>query len=1377
MSAGPCTTETGKCTDTEVFVCPQRASGVKTSGHCFTEVAVEGLHRPEKGAPRSRRTLNVVIPVREEPLDMLDWPIISPEKFTEERAFKNNFQFFVKWGRELIPAYDYYIDLALDTKDSDTNFLSKPDRYRHCRLVGIEPNPGPPKRRNNHQERRMKKYLAATHDTEWVCYNAQYQPEEKVSYVNVKGKGKQTESEQPTPSSSTAAPPPQPEEEGRLYYEPALNVPTPPSIAGYRAPSNPFKKVVLKPVLRNPVPPPMPGGRAALTPFSQAIKNTSMRLRSTAPVQEVPVSDRVKKTKLNILLKQGPNPSVPDGPLDGLGGSKGLEKQRNEYMEYQSRQQSDSLVCERMVFHEYNTTEKVTYERMSRRRLWTWSLVATVVLLMTVGFHLLTYVHDARIAWIREETVKRSLVPVVRRAQDYATDIVRSVIGTVEGYVDGTASLFETKLPNLVKLPLEQWMDKEGFIEHRTSWEKLSSWVRLPPELRREIWLLPSVGMFILLLVKGILEVLVRVADIDPADRRNEYRLEFLGNDQIILEDKRGISAVQSFHDTTHSKRISVLDRWRLTKTAQVFDSARKTYVDIETGKLVVTETLSWWVLYVELVCVVITTLNLYNAGMAGLYFEHGVWSLTQIWIHSESGEYHYPNLLLIAGLLCGLIGVRRRRDRTLDRYVGEMLADGAAVNQLKRDHTKDTPTLTEVTAMMRSHITRLDNVNWRADRADWEEDNVLVAAAIRRYLVERKWTYTEDFRHGARVHGLGCKNRKYTSVYLTGYRCGEPDVPLRSLYDLALNETRPGYTRAILLKTSNGQPYLRLYTLSKKAVCPKCNSDSPDTFTRCLSCGFKLPEKKHMMELHLRKPVHEPAEKVMLRQLPMYVPLTCPIPDTGYWRNMVEGCLKRNARVGAKTPLVDFRLAENADSPLMDEFHDFVKEFVEKHYKPLSPDADLSVETWLENSKNYNEERKNELRAVYQTMCDTNLASDRTRLAKFFLKTEQYTECKYPRLINAMNDWVKLSLGPASRAMEEVVYANPPEIPVIFIKHTPVRERAAEISKLFERVGLTYKSTDYSTFEVSFQERVMLSCEMLLYRHLLKHHPKILEHFEAIAGKNVSKNNIMWFICEAIRMSGETITSLGNGFTNMMLLLFACHKQQAKVLGAAVEGDDLIAAILGKLDIRMVEQLGFEIKVVESNWVGDAGFCSMYYDSQDMVQITDVREKVARIGFSSSTSSMHAGEKRMLELLRAKGLSLGYEVPGCPILSHLAHAIERVTRSVKAKFGEEDAWWEAQVMKEVDDTEHFDSFVEEKHDALVQGKCNATRQLVERNQGISIELQIRIEKYLDSLVQPQELGGPVTELFDSTCDGWRSFYNHHVVSSEMGSSWRVSAN
>jgi hypothetical protein len=172
-------------------------------------------------------------------------------------------------------------------------------------------------------------------------------------------------------------------------------------------------------------------------------------------------------------------------------------------------------------------------------------------------------------------------------------------------------------------------------------------------------------------------------------------------------------------------------------------------------------------------------------------------------------------------------------------------------------------------------------------------------------------------------------------------------------------------------------------------------------------------------------------------------------------------------------------------DPLVMRKFRDFVEQVVRTRYEPIPADADLSVETWLANSRYTATERERILRVWRRDSANvTNVISWRT---KSFVKDEFYPEPKYPRLINARGDLMKAYFGPTMKAIEGIVFTHSE-----FAKHVPwnkfpevLRDHITEgsgdgfvalISGLVEGDDAVfchngrYYFTDYTSFESSFE-------------------------------------------------------------------------------------------------------------------------------------------------------------------------------------------------------------------------------------------------------------------------------------------------------------------
>jgi len=217
----------------------------------------------------------------------------------------------------------------------------------------------------------------------------------------------------------------------------------------------------------------------------------------------------------------------------------------------------------------------------------------------------------------------------------------------------------------------------------------------------------------------------------------------------------------------------------------------------------------------------------------------------------------------------------------------------------------------------------------------------------------------------------------------------------------------------------------------------------------------------------------------------------------------------------------------------------------------------------------------------------------------------------------------------------------------------------------------------------------------------------------------------------EATRMSGEMNTSLGNGFANLMLMLFMCEEVGSTFCDGVVEGDDGLFSITGPTPTKAdFETLGLRIKLEEHNDISTASFCGIIFDSQDRCNLVDPRKVVMTFGWACSRY-VAARDSKLRALLRCKSLSLVYQYPGCPIVQALGLYGLRITTEVS--IGE---------MFRVINTKGYNSYHRTRELASIgkQWKTREigmnTRLLCERVFGISVEAQLDYEKYLGSLTQ-----------------------------------------
>lgn len=336
--------------------------------------------------------------------------------------------------------------------------------------------------------------------------------------------------------------------------------------------------------------------------------------------------------------------------------------------------------------------------------------------------------------------------------------------------------------------------------------------------------------------------------------------------------------------------------------------------------------------------------------------------------------------------------------------------------------------------------------------------------------------------------------------------------------------------------------------------------------------------------------------------------------------------------------------------------FGNFVAEFLQK----FVPQARfIGFGEWLE-SLNFNEARKAQLRQAYEDLRGGAPTKKMCQKVSSFIKTEFYPTWKHGRMINSRSDHFKVFSGPLFKAVEEVLYQLP-----WFIKHVPVPERPSLIKSL-RKAGRRYYITDYTSFEASFVPEVLRVCECQLYRHCLPWCESVDLLCSTISGWNrMTTRDGTRCNVQGRRMSGDMCTSLGNGFTNLMLALFVASRKGAEIEGF-VEGDDGIFSCTCELTTEDFAKLGFSLTFTEVRdpCVGtkDAQFCGLIFPESGQI-IRDPRKFLQ--GFGWTHSFINAGDSIMMSLLRAKALSSVYECPQCPIVGAMARAALRHTEGI----------------------------------------------------------------------------------------------------------------
>lgn len=503
------------------------------------------------------------------------------------------------------------------------------------------------------------------------------------------------------------------------------------------------------------------------------------------------------------------------------------------------------------------------------------------------------------------------------------------------------------------------------------------------------------------------------------------------------------------------------------------------------------------------------------------------------------------------------------------------------------------------------------------------------------------------------------------------------------------------------------------------------------------VSIHFKNPHKKMKFHSEFRSPV--------AASLPLWLEgVTGLKADDSDIASIVDGI---KHRVGGITPSVRTKTLK--------EFKVFVKAMLENLFQPLDSHTDVTFETYLEHV-DLPEARKEQLRTANESLKDT---MREIRDLKSFIKEEHYWEPKAFRTINSRSDEYKTLVGPWIHAVEKEVFKMP-----WFIKTVPVADRAQTVLSALDKAGRVFMSTDFTAYESSFRKEVMDACEFQFFEHMTKNIPdaaSFLEHYKEIALNNKLKFDSLVATIVAKRMSGEMSTSIANGFTNLMLILFTAFKQGIPFdqIDLFVEGDDSIISCVRKLTTYYFEALGFSVKMEVHSDIRNASFCGLIFSEPGHI-IRDPRPVLAKFGWAMRRY-VNAGYDTKLALLRSKAISLACEYPNCPVLAPFAHRVMELTKL--AKFSK---------MKKI--AENADNYTRRSMLNNIVSKpwqkkpdiLPATRVLMEKLYGIDVELQYIWEDVLSNVgFGPFTLPGMETFFDRDWTQNWEQYvrdYNHN---------------
>lgn len=377
-----------------------------------------------------------------------------------------------------------------------------------------------------------------------------------------------------------------------------------------------------------------------------------------------------------------------------------------------------------------------------------------------------------------------------------------------------------------------------------------------------------------------------------------------------------------------------------------------------------------------------------------------------------------------------------------------------------------------------------------------------------------------------------------------------------------------------------------------------------------------------------------------------------------------------------------------------------FARRHLHKLFTPLELGDIKHPLEWINQHPTYSERRKQSLREVYQELVDNGAYSfptDREELETMrrtgsFIKDECYPTMKASRWINASADHVKVLYGPYCDAIMHSMVKHPAMMKVI-----PVKERARAIFDRLYQEGSVYHAADYTSFESHFTPEKMEYIAHDFYAYMLQNIPTAglsplislplvngemdPGHFNSFLDSVIRGERLLQMRNYGVvkllarRMSGEMDTSLGNTYSNYVMLQFMAYLKLNELgkpfeeVPCFVEGDDSLTRYPEGVNPTEEDyaQWGWVIKMERHENLCTASFCGLVFDEEDLVVVTDPIEVMAKFGWTGR-KYVFSGDSCLKGLLRSKALSLACEYNNVPLLGAFAHRVMELTKTVNIR-------------------------------------------------------------------------------------------------------------
>lgn len=448
-----------------------------------------------------------------------------------------------------------------------------------------------------------------------------------------------------------------------------------------------------------------------------------------------------------------------------------------------------------------------------------------------------------------------------------------------------------------------------------------------------------------------------------------------------------------------------------------------------------------------------------------------------------------------------------------------------------------------------------------------------------------------------------------------------------------------------------------------------------------------------------------------------------------------LEDAAKVKHMIEANDPLLDeqtraiYESDKYIDLAQLNDFISFVRDNVAKHFPPLPPE--WNINQGFDNYIKHSRETLNQkavLTKNFNSMMQ-NFNDKLFRSVNCFPKNEFYPkDGKEARCINGCDEMCKCYMAPIVHAIERIVFRN-----THFIKGLDEHQKAWRILKK-SRPWSRFASNDMTSFE-SCQHYLFQEIERIMWQHFLANHPALLQNVMKLYDYRhcrFMKNKKLWFRLNSGRMSGDSFTSLGNGWANYWMITWAMDKQG--VIGDfLVEGDDCLVMTHDPFTFKSLNYLGMICKDEYSSDLNEMAFVSIRQcNGQPVPDLKRLLPKFGKIKNATTVKKFHKHpalfEREMYDYLYTKSICYLAAYPGIPILQEMCLLCMKYATEHGAKFN----------LKVVGD-KHFQRKFNKIDTQLNYARpvTNEMREFVHRYFGILPKVQIDIENEIRSQEHP----------------------------------------